>query len=138
MAEENQRLIFLDSSVLIEYFRKTKKENSFFYKLQFEQGYMGFLFSSVVQIEIYEGVNNKQKDFWDNLFEDLIFVPITKKATEAAIKIQKELKLKRRKLTLGDLIIATAALTFKTPVATLNARHFLDIDDLSVVTPNSI
>gem|GEM_PF-7089198 len=29
MAEEIQRLIFLDSSVLIEYFRKTKKEKHY-------------------------------------------------------------------------------------------------------------
>jgi tRNA(fMet)-specific endonuclease VapC len=138
MAEENQRLIFLDSSVLIEYFRKTKKENSFFYNLQFKQGYQGFLFSCVVQIEIYEGVNSKQKQFWDNLFEDLIYVPITKKAAETAIKIQKDLRNKKRKLELGDLLIAAVALSFKTPVATLNTQHFLDIDGLSVVTPNSL
>ena len=64
MVEEDQRLIFLDSFVLIEYFRKTKKENSFLYTLQLEQGYQGFPFSAVVKIEIYKGVNNRQKMFW--------------------------------------------------------------------------
>lgn len=138
MAEEDQRLVFLDSSVLIEYFRKTKKENSFFYKLQFEQDYHGFLFSAVVEIGIYEGVNNKQKSFWDNLFEDFIFTPITKKITQTAIKIQNDLRIKRRKLQLADLFIAAAALSSKTPLATLNVNHFLDIDGLSIITPNSI
>lgn len=138
MAEGNQRLIFLDSSVLIEYFRKSKKENSFLYNLQIEQGYNGFLFCGVVQIEIYEGVNSNQKDFWDNLFEDLIYAPVTKKATETAVLIQQELRLKRRRLELGDLIIAAVALSSKTPVATLNTQHFKDIDGLSVITPESL
>ena len=124
MVEEDQRLIFLDSFVLIEYFRKTKKENSFLYTLQLEQGYQGFPFSAVVKIEIYKGVNNRQKMFWDNLFEDLIYVPVNKKATETAIKIQNDLKLKRRSLALADLIIAAVAISANTPLATLNTQHF--------------
>ncbi len=36
MAEKVEGLIGIDSSVLIEYFRKTNKENSFLFKLLLE------------------------------------------------------------------------------------------------------
>jgi len=138
MAEEDKRLIFLDSSVLIEYFRKSKKENTFFYNLQFMQEYRGFICSGVVQLVVYEGVNDKQRQFWDNLFEDFLYAPFGKKANETALQIQQQLKSQKRKLELADLIIAATALSLNTPLATLNTRHFININGLSVITPLSL
>jgi tRNA(fMet)-specific endonuclease VapC len=137
MAEEIQRLIFLDSSVLIEYFRKTKKQKSFFYQLQLQQGYSGFLISGVIQIEIFQGSNYKQKFFWENLFQDLILVPFGIKATQSTLEIISELRLKRRGLPIADLIIAGTALSLNLPLATLNKKHFTDIDGLQLLTPDS-
>src|SRR5260221_2131559 len=137
MAEEIQRLICLDSSVLIEYFRKTKKERSFFYRLQLQQGYNGFLISGVIQIEIFRGSNYKQKLFWENLFQDLILVPFGIKATQSALEIISELRLKRRELPIADLIIAATASSLNLPLATLNKKHFTDIDGLQLLTPDS-
>jgi len=138
MAEEIQRLIFLDSSVLIEYFRKSQKEKSFFYKLQVNQGYSGFLISGVVQLEIYYGITPQQKPFWDNLFQDLILVPFSTNATQEAIKISAALKLKRRNIGMADLIIASTASSMKLPLATINVQHFADIPGLDIITPDSI
>ncbi|MEP6514066.1 MAG: type II toxin-antitoxin system VapC family toxin [Parafilimonas sp.] len=138
MAEEIQRLVFLDSSVLIEFFRKTQKENSFFYNLQIKEGYQGFLISGIVQMEIYRGLDSKQKLFWDNLFEDLILVPFGIKATQEAVRISLELKSKRRSLAIPDLIIAATASSLNTPLATLNEKHFFDIDGLTIITPSSL
>jgi len=138
MAEEVQRLIFLDSSVLIEYFKKTNKQNSFFYKLQLQQITKGFLISGVVQLEIYKGVNAKQKAFWDNLLHDLILVPFSAIATLQAIKITQELKLKRRTIELGDLIIAATASALNIPLATINTQHFTGISVLNIITPESL
>ncbi len=138
MAEEIHRLVFLDSSVLIEYFRKSNKANSFFYLLQSAQGYNGFLVSGVVHIEIFRGINLKQKAFWENLFQDLMFAPFGVKATNEAIKIEQELKLKRRSLPIADLIIAATASSLNIPLATLNTQHFINISGLSIITPDSL
>ncbi len=51
MAEEVEGLIGIDSSVLIEYFRKTKKENSFLFKL-LHRDFQGFVASIIVHYEI--------------------------------------------------------------------------------------
>lgn len=52
MADE---LICLDSSVLIDYFRKTKKENSFFFELSNQ--YPSFAVSVITEFEILSGSN---------------------------------------------------------------------------------
>ena len=77
MAEEIQRLICTDSSVFIEYFRESKKESSFFYKL-LQKDFHGFIASIIVHFEIYKGVTQQQLLYWDNLFEDIMLIPYTK------------------------------------------------------------
>lgn len=138
MAEELQRLVFLDSSVLIEYFRKGKKENSFFYKLIGTNRFNGFLVSGIVKLEIYAGVNEKQKLFWNNLFEDLILRPFDLKNIKDALIIQSELKTGKRKIAIPDLMIAATAKTLDLPLATINESHFADISGLSIITPASL
>lgn len=62
MADE---LICLDSTILIDYFRKTKKENSFFFELANQ--YSTFAVSIITEFEILSGSNQNQnqKEFWD-------------------------------------------------------------------------
>lgn len=138
MAKELQRLICLDSSVLIEYFRKGKKENSFLYKLLYTKKTPGFVISGVVKLEIFAGVNEKQKQFWDNLFEDLMIAPFDRKAINEALFIQRELKKKKRNIEIPDLIIASTAKTLNFSLATINESHFSDISGLSIITPSSL
>lgn len=61
-------MILLDSSVLIELFRKANKKNTVFYKLsQIEEN---FSISSITYYETGIGNKNLHDGFWNNLHEN--------------------------------------------------------------------
>ena len=105
MAEEIQRLIRIDSSVFIEYFRKAKKENSFFFKL-LQKDFHGFVASVIVHFEIYKGITPRQLTYWNNLFEDILLIPYTLQINEEGLLIHAQLKTIRKSIELQDLMIA--------------------------------
>jgi tRNA(fMet)-specific endonuclease VapC len=96
------KLICLDTSVLIDYFRKTKKSNSFLYKLT--EQYSLFAVSIITQYEIYVGSNDDQDSFWDQFFESITVLPFDAKANEQAIRIYRELKQKSKLIEIPDLL----------------------------------
>ncbi len=57
---ENE-LIMLDTSVLIDYFRKTNKENSLLFKIS--GPFTQFSVSIITEFEILIGCNDKQQNF---------------------------------------------------------------------------
>jgi len=126
-------LIALDSTVLIAFFRKKNKQNIFFYELTYE--YSGFVVPATVHYEIYVGTTLGQKQFWDNLFNDLILVSYTPDMNSTAINITNHLKSKQKSIDYKDLLIAATALHYQHPLATLNTAHFKDIADLKLITP---
>lgn len=136
MDEKVESITFIDTSVLIDYFRKTNKENAFFYKVA--QRYEMLMASLVVQFEILTGTSKKEQvDFWSNIFEDIIGLPFTKTINEKAIEIYHRLKRESKILEFKDLIIGTTALYHNFPLATLNEKHFGRIDGLQLITPSS-
>ena len=54
-------LICLDTSVLIDYFRKENKSKTFFFKLAKDHR---FAISVLTKFEILVGSNEQQKEFW--------------------------------------------------------------------------
>jgi len=133
MVEKNNRLIYLDSSVLIDYFRKGIKSNSFLEQLLVN--YDSFSVSVITQYEIYTGSTIEQKAFWDDFFINIVIEPYTSPLIFTSIIIERELKLKRKSIDFRDLAIAATALHFHEPFATLNAKHFINIDGLEVIVP---
>ena len=128
-------LICLDSSVLIEYFRKKNKSETLFPKLSLR--YSGFIIPVVVHYEIYSGSTTHQNAFWDNLFADFLLLPFTAPVSNKAISISRELKTRNSIVDFKDLIIAASALNHGFPLATLNEKHFNKIRGLHLVTPSS-
>ena len=128
-------LICLDSSVLIEYFRKKNKTETIFPKLSLR--YSGFIIPSVVHFEIYSGSTLRQKTYWDNLFSDFLIIPFTDSIRNKAVFILKELKVMGITIDFKDLLIAASALNHNFPLATLNEKHFDKIKGLQLITPSS-
>ena len=56
------KIILADTSILIDYFRKTDKANSVLIYL-FDQGY-DFTISAITHYEIYSGTTANQFQFW--------------------------------------------------------------------------
>lgn len=129
---ENQSIILLDTSVLIDYFRKTKKEKTFFVEL-FEK-YDSFAISVVTKFEIYIGSNDLQKEFWDSVFENFLIFPLTEDCIDMAVEIQQKLKKTGEQIDFADLLIAATALFNELPIATINVKHFTRIVDLELVS----
>jgi len=77
---ENQ-VICLDTSVLIDYFRKVNKSKSFFYELTKE--YDLFAVSAITEYEIYCGSNVDQDLYWDDFFNKIISLPYDSEANRA-------------------------------------------------------
>ena len=118
---------------MIDFYRKVNKENSFFNFLQ--RDYDLFSVSVVTQYEIYTGADLSRKAFWDNFFINIVIVPFTSPLIFTSIIIERALKLKRKSIDFRDLAIAATALHVCEPFATMNARHFINIDGLKLIIP---
>lgn len=124
-------LILVDTSILIDYYRKTEKANSVWISLV-RKGYV-FAISAVTKYEIYSGATIEQLDFWNNVFEVIDILPFNETAVNSAIEINKKLKKKRKQIDIADLFIAATAMSNNLPIATLNKKHFDRIEGLILI-----
>jgi predicted nucleic acid-binding protein len=125
------KIILVDTSILIDLFRKTDKENSVLVSLV-RQGYT-YCISAVTEYEIYTGTTLGQIDFWDNFLQKTSVLPFDKTVAKVTVKINKELKRRRKLIDTADLFIAATAIENNLPFATLNKKHFDRIDKLVIV-----
>ena len=124
-------IILIDTSILIDYFRKSDKANSRLISL-IKRGYR-FHISSITEYEIYAGSSSVQQSFWEQLLEKTEVVPFNKQTAKVAVEINSELKRKRKQIAIADLFIAATAISNGLPFATLNLKHFERIDNLLIV-----
>ena len=130
-----ENLILLDTSVLIEYFRKKTREDSLFVKLASISN--NFCISVITHFEISCGIDLYQKQFWSNIFSDIIHIPYNTSLNKSAVAIYHQSKRNRNTVEFKDLIIASTAIQYGYQLATLNKKHFEHIQDLSLITHSS-
>lgn len=124
-------IILVDTSILIDFYRKTDKANSVWISLV-RKGYE-FSISVVTKYEIYSGAVQGQLAFWDSVLQAILVIPFDEAAVDTAVDINARLKQKRKQIDLADLFIAATAITHKLPLATLNRKHFDRIDELTII-----
>lgn len=125
------KLVLIDTSILIEFFRKTDKVKSTLLNLV-KEGF-AFKISAIKVYEIYVGANLSQNDFWNEFLEKIEVLPLTANVAKAAVVINTELKRKRCQIDIADLFIAATAITNNLTIATLNIKHFERIEDLVIL-----
>lgn len=125
------KITLVDTSVLINYYRKTDKANSVWVKLV-RQGYR-FSISTVAKYEIYSGATKSQLDFWNSVLQAIEVIPFDETCVDTAVDVNAALKRKRKQIGIADLFIAATALTHHLPVATINKSHFDRIDGLELL-----
>jgi predicted nucleic acid-binding protein len=91
--------------------------------------------STVVEYEIELGMTPLHQEQWKNIRRRLIILPFTSSMAVAACKIKHELKAKGKQIDLADLFIVATAIADGLPLATLNRKHFDDIDGLKLIVP---
>ncbi len=125
------KIILTDTSILIDYYRKTDKDNSVLISL-FDQGY-DFTISAITYYEIYSGTIANQLTFWKSLLQRTKVLALDEIVAQAAVDINNELKRKRKQIEIADLFIAATAIANNLSFATLNRKHFERIDSLDLV-----
>ncbi len=125
------KIILVDTSILIDFYRKTHKANSVWIALV-RQGYE-FSISVVTKYEIYSGATKGQLAFWDSVLQAITVIPFDEAAVNTAVDIDARLKRKRKQIDIADLFIAATAVTHQLSFATLNRKHFERIDELTII-----
>lgn len=124
-------MIILDSSILIELFRKKDKEKTLFYSLA--KTYKILYISSITYYEIGIGNRKSHTDYWEKLSENLRILPLDKECSDNAISIYLDLLKANKMIDLADILIGATALTHNIPIATLNDKHFNRIKGLEII-----
>ena len=128
---ESRELICLDTSILIDFFRKKDKTKSFFYGLTLQ--YSLFAVSIITEYEIMIGSNNDTNNFWTLFFERITILPFDKNSNIEAINIFKQLKKDNKLIDVPDILIAASAKSNNIKLATLKKKHFERINDLELI-----
>ncbi len=124
--------LMVDSTVLIDYFRKTDKANS---KLVSHfRNYDQLYISSVTEFEVINGASQVHLQFWDGMLTRFTILDFDSKAARQAADIVAQLKIKRKTIDKPDLFIAATAVINGLPLDTLNIKHFIHIDSLNLLT----
>lgn len=122
----------VDSTILIDYFRKTDKANS---KLVSHfRNYDQLYISSVTEFEVINGASQIHLQFWDGMLARFTILDFDSKAARQAADIVAQLKTKRKTIDKPDLFIAATAVVNGLPLDTLNIKHFIHIDSLNLLT----
>jgi len=90
------KIILVDTSILIDYYRKTEKANSAWVALV-RQGYK-FAISAVTKYEIYFGATKNQLAFWGNILQAIEVIPFDEVSAQTAVDINSALKTKRKQI----------------------------------------
>lgn len=124
-------VILLDTSILIDYFRKSDKQNSILISL-FDKGYE-FSISAITHYEIYSGATELQLPFWNDLLARTTILPFDESVSQIAVNLNSDLKRSRNQIGMADLFIAATAISNNLSLSSLNKKHFERIDELSLI-----
>ncbi|MDQ7064921.1 MAG: type II toxin-antitoxin system VapC family toxin [candidate division KSB1 bacterium] len=122
--------ILIDSSLIIQFFRMTIKEETAFFKLmENNQLYI----SVVTEYELLGGATSKELlNDTLKILDLLTVVNFTSLEARRAAEIYRTLRRKNANIGAADIFIAATAINYDLPLATLNTRHFNRIKSLKL------
>ena len=126
-----EKIVLADTSLLIDFFRKSDKSKSHLISL-IRKGYR-FCICVITEYEIYSGATEAQIEYWQEFLDKIRVINLDQAAIKEAVNINKILKANRKQIDLADLFIAAIAVSNGLPVATLNKKHFERIESLLLV-----
>jgi len=131
------RNILVDTSIIIEFLRKQKKQNSYLWKIK-ELGLNCFI-STITVFELYAGaITKRHKEDLEKLLKWLEIIPFTKEIAQRSAEIYKELKLNNLLIEFRDIFIGATALEMELPIITLNEEHFKRIKGIKIYDRNNL
>ena len=127
-----KKRLMVDTTVLIDFFRKTDKTNSRL--VQHFQNYDHLYISSVTEFEIITGATLAQVQYWDQMLLGFDVLPFDSLIAREAAKIVQHLKKARKSIDTPDLFIAATAIAHGLTLDTSNKKHFFHIEHLDLLS----
>jgi len=125
------KTILLDSSILIDHFRKLDKSKSILFKLS---RYYQFCISTITVFELKVGLKTEQqKKDYRILVKEMEILPIDELCVENAVTVYHQLKKQNKLIELADLLIAATAISNSLPLLTLNIKHFENVSQIKLI-----
>jgi len=120
--------VLIDTSIIIEYLRKTHKEKTLFWKII--NSYDCYI-SSVTVFELYSGAKEpSHHQALNTVLSYLNIIEFDEEQAKIASSIFQKLKAKNKLIEFRDIFIASSAVNAQIPLATLNKKHFKRIDNI--------
>ncbi len=124
--------LMIDTTILIDYFRKTDKNNSRL--VSHFKKYNILYISSVTEFEVINGASQAQLEFWNKMLLRFTILNFDSSAARKATEIVQQLKIIRKSIDKPDLFIAATAVVHGLSLDTLNKKHFTNINSLDLLT----
>lgn len=122
--------VLIDTSVLIDYFRKQKKHTTFFVQLARDYD---IAISVVTEFEWMVGFKDRELEFGRELLNNIDILPFDSGCAMKASDIYRQLKAKNQLVEIPDIFIAATSLSYNLPIATINKNHFKRIEGVEFV-----
>lgn len=123
--------ILIDTSILIDFFRKREKSKSVLVRLS---NHYRFCISAVTAFEIKIGIQTQaQQSDYELLTQNIDILPIDDSCIDAAVTIYKSLKPQNALIELADLLIGATAISNSLSLGTLDRKHFERISNLTLI-----
>ena len=123
--------IMVDTTILIDYFRRTDKNKSILLKHSIT--YDKIFISTITEFEVMNGANSAQIEFWNEMLKEFTILDFDSKAARQSAKIVQHLRRKRKSIDKPDLFIAAIAISNDLTLDTANKKHFEHIESLSLL-----
>ena len=127
--------ILIDSCLFIDHMRTKDKTNTHLAKIQRLSA--DLYISTVVEYEVELGMTALHRELWNSISEDLTILSFDSQMALMACEIKHGLKKKGIQTDVADLFVAATAIVQELPLATLNRKHFEQIDGLRLLLPVS-
>ncbi|GEO10075.1 ribonuclease VapC [Segetibacter aerophilus] len=121
----------IDSTILIDYFRKTDKNNSRL--ISHFKNYDSLYISSITEFEVINGSSSPHMEFWNKMLLGFTVLDFDSRAARQATEIVRLLKTKRKSIDKPDLFIAATSVVHGLTLDTTNRKHFIYIDSLNLL-----
>jgi tRNA(fMet)-specific endonuclease VapC len=125
---DRERLL-VDTSVLIDHLRKTRKNQTLFYRFSSSCDYV---ISVVTAFEFGVGASPNNQLYIEQLLASLPILAFDSSCVPVATQIYQELKRKNQLIAPPDIFIAATAIVHDLPLLTLNRKHFIRIPNLNL------
>ena len=124
--------ILIDTSIIIDHFRKKDKSNTRLVQL-FKKYILSI--SSISAFELYNGASKPElaRDI-ELILRNLEIIDFTLQAAIEASAIYKQLVSENKVVEFRDIFIAASAITNNLPLDTLNVQHFGRIKGLEIIS----